>query len=156
MSAQGGWQLVEDSYSGWSGESWKKSESTSCGSYCYGDSPDVSRMEPGCVIIDKRALRADELQFRSWIVLDPLVDGMLKDGECDVLDTAGSMIAGALVASGGEYGSMLKLHGAQKSAGKRRGSLDKISIAEHVALWRARGARIGTFNGTEIVWDGAL
>lgn len=99
----------------------------------------LDRLLPGCVCIDKAHL-ADDPSFVAWVFGAPLPtlgkpSAFDKDSHRDSL----------LLASG--WGSML--------AGAIEGSicLDTVGPDTLAAYWRERGARVGVYNGTEIVWE---
>jgi hypothetical protein len=44
-------------------------------------------------------------------------------------------------------------HIVSRRSGAKRSGLDRVSISEYIAGWRAVGARIGHYQDGKIVWD---
>lgn len=86
-----------------------------------------------------------------WAISGPMVNVDLPDGDIERCPAPDPLFAAAV--AGNEFGSLLAVHAATKSA--RAGALDSVSIAEYVREWVKLGARLGEYRGGRIVWRDA-
>jgi hypothetical protein len=79
-----------------------------------------------------------------------MVNVDLANGQVDQCPEPSEIFAEAV--AGNPFGRLLALQGAQRTRQIRACSLDFVSIAEYLAGWRERGARIGEYRAGTIVW----
>lgn len=103
----------------------------------------------GTPVIDKRAA-IETPEGYAWVFRGPMVNVDLPDGGFDECPQPSAIMAGAMAEN--SYGGMLAVHLGQKARGVERGSLDHVSTREYVEGWKAVGARIGHYEGGQIVW----
>jgi hypothetical protein len=112
--------------------------------------PKTCTIPDGTIAIDKRTAIETPAGY-AWVFNGPMVNVDLQDGDCSECPEPSPIFAGAV--AGNEYGSLLTLQAAHKTAKKTPGPLDFVSIAEYVEGWRAVGARIGRYVAGKIVWE---
>jgi hypothetical protein len=125
-----------------------------CTGYGTPDNPHAAKPEEipdGCPVIDKRDA-VETAEGFSWVFHGPMVDVDLPTGsisECPSLK--GNIMVDAMESDlGNAFGGLATLHKATKG---KPGPLDSVDIATYIEGWRAKGARIGHYEGGEIVWD---
>lgn len=111
----------------------------------------------GVPVLDIRAAVETDRGYR-WAIDGPMVDINLDNDEIDRLPDPCPLMAGALLASGNEFGRLLVRHEAHRRRSAEPGPLDRVSIAAYLRGWKSHGARIGrAFRNadgtTRIAWD---
>ena len=115
-----------------------------------GQKPDYPPLA-GVPVLDKRAALETN---HAYAFKSPLVDPELKDGEVDRLDAAAASCM--LPGLSGEFEQLATLAVVHQASGRTEpGPLDHVSLAEYVAWWTERGARLGHMDetGTAIIWE---
>lgn len=88
----------------------------------------------------------------SWVFCGPMLNPDMPDGAIDYCPEPSGIMANAMAET--SYGGLLTIQKVQRSAEpKAAGALDHVGIADYIAGWRQRGARVGQYVGGQIVWD---
>lgn len=108
----------------------------------------------GTPAIDKRPALATDAGYR-LVFRGPMVDVDLPTGEVDRCPQPSDIMAVAMMTDpGNEFGALLGLQAASRARKDAVGPLDSADILTYVEMWRAVGARIGSYKGGVIVWEG--
>jgi hypothetical protein len=131
-----------------------------CSSSGYGnpERPHAAEPDDDCIIpngtpaIDKRpAIQTDE-GYR-WVFKGPMCNVDLPDGDYEPCPEPSPIFTSAMIQPGNGFGPLLAEHIVSRRSGAKRSGLDRVSISEYIAGWRAVGARIGHYQDGKIVWD---
>lgn len=104
----------------------------------------LHRMASLGIFVDKR-LVSDDPRFVGWIMRDPIVDTDLNDGESERCPQPSEMLLAGLE---GAFAVMAR----QRATDPKYRGLDSWSVAEYVAVWLDRGARVGQRNQDTMTW----
>jgi hypothetical protein len=115
--------------------------------------PERHNIPDGTPVIDKReAVNTPEGLKLS--ISGPMVNVDLEMGEVERCPEPSAILAAGMRAQGGACDSLLKLQAAHRALDDDEpGPLDSVSIPQYCMLWRAVGARLGTYMNGQIEWS---
>jgi len=109
--------------------------------------PKTTIIPDGTIVLDKRPA-VETKDGLSWVFRGPMVNVDLKEGEIERCPTPSYLLQEALKTNA--YGALLAIHRSQQE--HEVTSLDSVSIVDYCAGWVKVGARIGHYEGGEIIW----
>ncbi len=137
---------------GQGGDSTHDDNGSTCSGYGNPDRPHAAEgkdIPDGTPVIDKRKA-VDTPEGYSWVFKGPLVNVNLPDGEACYCPEPSPILAAGV---SGSYVGLLGLQAASRATQATRGPLDEVSVSEYVRGWKEHGARIGEYQGGQIVWS---
>lgn len=116
------------------------------------DPKDGAQFPDGTPALDLRQAIETTEGYR-WVFRGPMVDVDLPDDGVEECPQALPIMAAAMTSDpSNEFGLLLVLQAAHKSASNEPGPLDRVSVAAYVAGWVAHGARLGHYRNNVIEW----
>lgn len=116
--------------------------------------PTSHEIPDGCPVIDMRPA-VDAGPGVAMAISGPMVNVDLEPGEVDALcDTTPNLMAATMKAEpGNAFGALLVNQEFARAQGRKYGPLDSVDLETYISLWREAGARIGTVQGGEFIWE---